>query len=234
MDTARKMRENELHVWRVELGAMREAASDAVLSEMERHRARQFRFERDRRRYVAAHVALRRILAGYLEAAPASLQFSTTDHGKPELADGPDLRFNLSHSGDCALVAVTWGRRVGVDIEQHRDDLECMALARTFFSRQEIRELEQVCASERRRAFFDCWTRKEAYVKAVGLGLSHPLDAFSVPSQADLDEPFALSSPVDGIDWRLWALKTRADCSAAVVIEGLDVGEVSVYEPLPH
>jgi 4'-phosphopantetheinyl transferase len=223
------MRKNELHVWQVDLGAGHEGAFDTVLSPAERHRARQFRFEDDRRRYTAAHVALRRILADYLGATPASIHFSTTNYGKPELVNGSGLRFNLSHSGDWAVVAVTWRQQVGVDMEQHRDDLECMELARRFFSKQEIYELEHVCDSERARAFFDCWTRKEAYVKAIGHGLSHPLETFSVPLRADLDEPFALFNPADKTTWRLQSLTAPADCSAAVVTEGWDVGELNIY-----
>jgi 4'-phosphopantetheinyl transferase len=223
------MRGNELHVWRVELGVGSDEGFDAVLSQAERHRAQQFRFEDDRRRYAVAHVALRRILADYLGTAAAGIAFSATSHGKPELVNGSGLQFNLSHSGEQALVAVTSGRRVGIDIERHRDDLDCMQLARRFFSKQEIYDLEHVCASSRARAFFDCWTRKEAYVKAIGHGLSHPLETFSVPLRADLGQPFALLDSANRTNWRLWALRTNADYSAAVVTEGSEIGNLNIY-----
>lgn len=154
-----------------------------LLSEDERRRAERFVFERDRRRYTVARARLRQLLAERLGAAPESLQLAYSAHGKPALARRPgqrDLRFNVSHCGDVAAYAFTEGREVGVDVEEVRVLPDADEVAMRFFSQRERAAYLRLPASERPRGFFNCWTRKEAFVKAVGDGLSHPLETLDV------------------------------------------------------
>lgn len=175
----------EVHVWSVSLARGRGMASlDLdVLSAEERARTRSFRFERDRDRFVAAHVAVRTLLARYLHIPAGSIVFTCDGFGKPSalLPPGaPALRFNLSHSEDHALIAVTCGAEVGVDCECVRKDLAILDVADRFFAEEEIVQIRKKPQGERCAAFFRCWTRKEALIKGIGWGLSLPLDAFTV------------------------------------------------------
>lgn len=173
---------------RIELLSL--ATSAPELAELEGHlsvdesgAARRFRFDRDRRRYVAARGKLRVLLARHLDLEPRSVRLVYGPHGKPALAPdlaGSGLRFNLSHSEELALCAVARGLEVGIDLErvQHLADLD--ELAAQFFAPGECASLNRLPAPLRREAFFRCWTRKEAYLKGLGDGLALPLDTFEV------------------------------------------------------
>jgi 4'-phosphopantetheinyl transferase len=168
-----------VHVWRIPLvldaGRLRRLWE--LLSPPERSRAAGFCFEPDRRRFVAAHGRVRTVLAAYLNAPPAALRFERGPWGKPTLADAThDLRFNLSHSGWLALLAVAGGREVGVDVEQGRPEVAVQELAERFFAAEEARRLRELGPGDRRRAFFHLWACKEAYAKAGGRGLGVGLD----------------------------------------------------------
>ena len=152
----------------------------SFLSEEERARMARFRFSEDRRRYLAAHGALREILARHTGIDPGALRFSEGEHGKPALI-GSDIKFNLSHSGEMALIAigVARDREVGVDIEKIRADIDVLAIAQRFFTAEEAARLESLEQSERTKLFFTLWTRKEALSKARGIPLAEGLaDAF--------------------------------------------------------
>src|SRR5687768_4340971 len=154
-----------------------------LLSDDERRRAERFVFERDRRRYTVARARLRQLLGERLGAAPESLRLAYGRHGKPALARRPaqrDLRFNVSHCGEVAAYAFTEGREVGVDVEEVRLLPDADEVAMRFFSQRERAAYLRLPASERPQGFFNCWTRKEAFVKAVGDGLSHPLETLDV------------------------------------------------------
>jgi len=147
----------------------------------EKERAARFHFERDQRRFAAARGMLRALLGRYLGVDPSVLVFDYGRYGKPALASPwPGLRFNVSHSGGLALFAFATDHEIGVDIEQERALPEMDSIAERNFSPLENAALRRLAEPERRRAFFRCWTRKEAFIKAVGDGLSHPLDAFDV------------------------------------------------------
>lgn len=155
-----------------------------LLPEGERRRAERLRPPGAWRRFVAAHGALREILAAALGDEPAALRFAEGPWGKPELA-GPyaaaGLQFNLSHSGELALLAITSGRPVGVDLERLRPVPRAAELAERYFAAAERADLAQVLDGPAGpMAFFNCWTRKEAFVKAQGQGLAWPLDSFAV------------------------------------------------------
>jgi 4'-phosphopantetheinyl transferase len=155
----------------------------SVLDESEREAARRFHFHVDRQRYVVAHGILRLLLGTYVGAAPGALHFTGGEFGKPALATRaglPVVEFNLSHSGDLIAVAVTRGSPVGVDVEAVIELPDAEALAAHVFSAAERVALRRVADVDRMRAFFSCWTRKEAYIKGTGLGLSAGLDYFDV------------------------------------------------------
>lgn len=187
----------------------------ALLDGNETARAGRFRFERDRNRYVASHGILRALLARYLDCAPAALRFAIGSHGKPSLSDG-DLRFNLSHSRHLALFAISRAVTVGCDVEFHDERFLAENIPEHFFSPAEIAELQSLPPSERLAAFFAGWTRKEAFIKASGLGLSLPLDSFDV-SLAPSTQPI-LSRGCDG--WSARCVDIAPDCAAAVIAEG--------------
>lgn len=155
----------------------------ASLSPDERARAERFRFAVHRDRFVVARALLREILGVFLGVAPGRLAFDYGARGKPSLARpfaAEDLRFNLSHADGLALYAITRGREVGVDVEPVRPLPDAERIAARFFSAREQAALRSLAAPERAEAFFACWTRKEAFLKATGDGLSRPLDAFDV------------------------------------------------------
>lgn len=157
-----------------ELGALA-----ALLSPDERERAGRFRFERDRDRFVAGRGLLRTIVGAYSGRAPGSLSFAYGEFDKPSLeGDGP--WFNLAHSGAVALLAVSTVGELGVDVELEPPDFDYESLAARFFSAAELDALRAVPELERARSFLECWTRKEAFVKARGDGLQLALDSFDV------------------------------------------------------
>ena len=157
------------------------ALDEALLDDEERARSTRFVRPVDRRRFVLAHAALRLFLARCLDIHPTAVRYENGVHGKPRLRPGlPSLEFNLSHSGGLALLAIARDRSIGVDVEQVRDVPGALSIADTHFSATEREVLRSLPPAEQRGAFFRCWTRKEAVVKAVGEGLSRALDSFDV------------------------------------------------------
>jgi 4'-phosphopantetheinyl transferase len=217
----------EVHIWLASLtatpGSLRSCWE--ILDENERARALAFRFPRPRERFVIARGILRQILGRYFRQPPASLRLATEAHGKPFLADNVlDLRFNIAHSEDLALVAVSQAREVGVDVERVREHLEVEAIARHSFSRVEVDALLKLPPPLRGGAFFACWTLKEAYLKARGDGLTLPLDAFAVsvgtPGPARLLD--VRGTPEEAPRWSLRTLPLDGPYRAAVAVEGHD------------
>jgi 4'-phosphopantetheinyl transferase len=171
----------ELWVWSPDIGADERGRLFAYLSDDEVARAERFVFDRDRHRYIAARGRMREILARLLGATPAALRFTYSSHGKPSFAAG--LHFNLSHSQGLAALGVSRTHELGVDVEHVRPLKE--DIAERFFSRAEVATLRTLPEHEQLDAFYRCWTRKEAVVKAIGEGLSRPLDSFDVTLDAD-------------------------------------------------
>lgn len=217
----------EVHVWRAALArtASEVEALKRLLSEDELSRAERFHFPRDRSSFVVARGTLREILSLYVGLPPGLLRFGYNAFGKPELINAPGrtpVRFNLSHAGGLALYAVAAGREVGVDVEAVRESVPCEELAARFFSRRETAAMLALPAGERRAAFFECWTRKEAYIKGRGEGLSLPLDSFDVSLAPG--EPAALLAARDGrpgaARWSLRELTAGPGYAAALAVEG--------------
>ena len=223
------IQKGETHVWRVALDQpdARVATLFALLSEDERRRAFRFHFDRDRRRFTVARGALRSILGSYLATPPERLRFGYSEHGKPFLRQPQplllDLRFNVSHSDELALVAVTVATEVGVDVEKIRPDFAGLEIAERFFSPAEVRALRSLPIHLRSRAFFNCWTRKEAFVKATGRGLSFPLKAFDVTLAPGESPRLLRVENDDPARWSIFEVSPAPDFVGALVVESRDV-----------
>ena len=181
---------DRIDVWRVpvEVEAMPEEEWRGILAADEVARASRFHFDRDRNRYRRGRTALRILLGRYLEVPAAEIRFQYESHGKPEIAhphNARELRFNSSDSGGLVLIAVTAGTVVGVNVERLRPMPDLVNIATRFFSAREVQDLLAFSEEKRPEAFFACWTRKEAFLKAMGVGLSYPLSAFSVSVNPD-------------------------------------------------
>ena len=196
-----------------------------ILSSDERERAERFHFERDRKRFVTARVFLRRILGTSLGVEPNRVSFEYGPFGKPALGEelkDSSLRFNVSHSHGCAIFAVTHGREVGVDLEFIRPLDDLLHLADQNFSVHENTMIRSLPDQDQRRGFFDCWTRKEAFLKATGDGLSFPLDKFDVsllPGQGRRSLNLR-GIPAEETAWTLISLETDPAYAAALVVKG--------------
>ena len=217
---------DEIHIWNAELSlsAAELARLWQYLSMDEKHRAERFKFDIHRNRFIATRGALREILGNYLNLSPAEISFGYGDHGKPYLTNSEtqNITFNTSNSADLALYAFAKNRELGIDIEYMRDDLEPEALAERFFSTYECKILSALPASQKKQAFFNCWTRKEAVIKAFGKGLSFPLNEFDVTLAPD--EPARLLTVHGDSDlakrWSMYSLNPAENYAAALVAEG--------------
>lgn len=227
-----------VHVWNVSLLASPDALREmsALLSKEETARAAMFRFDKHRNAYIIAHGALHSVLARYLAVEPQTLHFTTGKNGKPELADASRawLRFNISHSHERCLIAVARDREVGVDIEWIHRNVSADKLAKRFFAPTEAAIFENMADRPehvRLQSFFNCWTRKEAFIKAIGEGLSFPLDKFVVSFLPD--EPCALldvaQEPQLAFHWSLHALDAKPDYAAALAVAGENI-EISAMD----
>lgn len=194
-----------------------------LLSELERARAARFHSAVDGARFLVAHGQLRRVLAVQLGLPPEAVGFVAGPHGKPGLAGAAaasGLCFNMSHSGDLGLVGWSWHREIGVDVEVWRPTRDQAALVRRFFSPAEIAAWEALPLEQRHEAFFNLWTRKEAYVKALGRGLSLALDSFDVSHMSGVGARLLRASRLarDGRSWSIASPDVAAEVSIAVAL----------------
>jgi 4'-phosphopantetheinyl transferase len=212
---------NEIHVWLVTTTDHNPHLASCVdhLSSAEQARAEKFRFAKDRRQFVVSHAALRSILSQYLSLSPAEIEFVTGPNGKPRLAtkSSEDLRFNLSHSGDLAVVAVASSRELGVDVELIKEEFAFDEVAECFFTAREVAALRALPSRLQRQAFYKCWTSKEAFLKAKGTGLSGELDEVEIIF--DGGESARINATVP--DWSLAEIDAGHGYVAALVNEGV-------------
>ena len=216
---------DEVHVWAAKLSipAANLRSYNTFLSEEEKVRAGQFHFEKDRNAYIAARGALRSLLGQYLERPAASVEIILGEHGKPGLVGG-DLEFNMSHSRGAGLFAFTRGREIGVDVEWMNPRVDVARLAKRSFSAWEYDQFTSLPEARKSQAFYSGWTRKEAFIKALGKGLSYPLDAFDVSLHPDQE---ARLLRLDGCNqmagqWTLRTLSPFPEYTGAVVARGQD------------
>ncbi len=219
--------EGEIHIWRIRLDcpAGQTARLAALLSPDEEERAARYRIDEVRREYIVGRAALRLLLASYLGDAPRAIAFAYEERGRPVLAQNhcaSGLCFNLSNARVLALAAFTRGQRIGVDLESNKRRVELMDVAARFFAPAERAALFGLAVDRQRQAFFNCWTRKEAYLKARGMGLSRPLDRFEVSLAPG--EPARLLSDATEPDapgrWSLVSVNGLPGYTAALAVEG--------------
>lgn len=210
-----------MHLWIVRLEASEDnfARCRSWLSPEEIVRAERFHFDRHRRVFALGRAALRALLGSYLGIDREELRFVYGTQGKPALADSAcPLRFNVSNSGNLAAYAFTTACEIGVDIEMHRALHDFENIARRFFSAEETAELLELPEAEKTTAFFHCWSRKEAYIKAMGGGLSIPLDSFRVTLQPGVAARMvSLGGSEDAArGWTLHDFDPAPDCAGAI------------------
>jgi len=224
---ALELKSNQVDIWRVALDLYPVSAqwADFTLSTDESERAARFHFDKDRQRFTLAHASLRDILSRYLDCETSQIRFSANKYGKPMLLTDPKMDFNISHSGEYILIAVTRGHKVGVDVEHFRMDLDHEKIAHRFFSQAEYEAFSKIPHEQKVIAFFICWTRKEAYIKAHGLGMSLPLDSFDVSLSPN--EPAVLRAtrpdPTESDNWTLLSLDVHSEHAGALAVEGRDL-----------
>jgi 4'-phosphopantetheinyl transferase len=216
--------DRDIHVWAVPIRARDEIVEQfgRVLTQDELDRAHRFHFEHLQQSFVVTRGALRLLLGAYLDTPPTDIEINYASKGKPYLAPGMRMRFNVSHSGDMALYAFAKDCELGIDVEQIRPLNDLLEVASQNFCKQEVADLLSLPQDQRELSFYLCWTRKEAYIKAIGDGLSAPLDDFRVTLLPN--EParlFHMLNDVDkGREWTMLNLALGTDYAGAMVFGG--------------
>lgn len=218
--------ENEVHIWRTSLVKtfQEKTRLQTFLAADEIVRARSFLSQEQQERWIVARGTLRFLLGAYLGICPSRLSFLYNQYGKPTIGGeerAAGLHFNLSHSADCAFYAFTYRRRLGLDVEHLRSNLAGLRLARKKFALGEYEALQALPPREQARAFFTCWTRKEAYIKARGEGIAYGLKSFEVSLKPS--EPAALlvnrQNALECERWSMHDLVAGPDYVGALVVE---------------
>ena len=204
-----KIDDSKIDIWSVSIEQHVNKLPDywELLSSFEKEKANRFRFEKDKNCYVIARGLLRILLSRYLNLKSQKINFRYAEKGKPYLQHPSNIKFNLSHSKNCIVLAFTKNIEIGIDVEYTKNNLEILQVADSFFSKQEIKELKSLQPIYRLSAFYNCWTRKEAFIKATGDGLSFPLNQFTVSLES------SKSAEIKEILWDnkekdLWSLET--------------------------
>ena len=218
----RSLGDKEVHVWcaHLEPPAGQLTSLQQILAEEEAQRAARFRFWRHRRRYIAGRGILRVLMGSYLNMAPEDVKFSYSEYDKPFLPDH-NIQFNLAHSEAYALYAFCLTADIGIDLEKIRILKDADNIAARFFAPTEYARFRTVPQEDKYEAFFRCWTRKEAFIKAVGEGLSYPLADFDVafePEKAQINS--IRGSKAAAQRWSLFPLSALPEYTAALVVEG--------------
>ncbi|HEX8815971.1 MAG TPA: 4'-phosphopantetheinyl transferase superfamily protein [Terriglobales bacterium] len=213
---------SEAHVWlaNLDLDDVTISRISRLLNADEQSRATRFKVDDARNQFIVSRGLLRMVLGKYLKADPTELAFRAGPQGKPELAQDGAIDFNLSHTRSLVAIAVTHAGAIGVDVERIRENVDSLQLAERYFSKQEFAWVRSHSVSKRAAAFFSCWTAKEAYIKALGGGLSIPLDGFAIVPDATKSE-LQLEVPADpdaSANWTLRRLQLPADFRGAAAV----------------
>jgi len=220
---ALKLQGDEAHVWLAPLDEENTAGLLQIISEDERTRAERFQLEKDKRRFIAARGLLRVFLGKYLEMNPGEIRFGYARYGKPFIAGNwpIPIKFNLSHSNDLALFAFTLNREIGVDLESIKPSWVDEGIINYCLTRRETKFIRALTGNDRDSFFFDCWTLKEAYLKACGTGLSLPANQIetSLPAEFSIDLPQLCSGSRQSL-WSFQKLPAIPGSAAALAIEG--------------
>lgn len=217
--------DEEAHIWRADLehDVCFQSSYLKILSPDEKNRAQKFRFTRDSRNFIIARGILRSLIGKYLEINPAEISFQYSEFGKPGIADNHSLQFNISHSQNIALFAFIKKHHVGVDVEFVNPAIDVKDIAEKFFSTNEIMKLLALPEKQQTLGFFNCWTRKEAFIKAVGEGLSFPLNKFEVSLEPDKPAKLLAAEwePKDVSKWSIYSISPGLNFVGSLAIEGL-------------
>jgi len=218
------LKKHGAHIWcsTLDFSEKKSAAFFETLSDTEKQRARRFHFAHDRAHFVAARGLLRKILSTYLHCKPHHLRFNYNSYGKPVLTDYSNLQFNVSHSKGFALYGVSYEPAIGVDIEFIQANRDIDAITRRYFSADEYDTIKNITGTEKIQAFFNGWVRKEAFLKALGAGLSFPLAHVEVTLKSAEPAKFIAlhDKKLDIAEWSLQALNPLLNYAAAVVVKG--------------
>ena len=216
------IKENEIHIYQSSLDTPL-ISSDSLkklLSQDEIDRAQRFKFEKLRTHFITGRGILRIILGNYLNQTPESIKFSYADKGKPFIKDS-SLKFNLAHSGGRVVYAFTEENEVGIDLEIIKEMKDASEIAKHYFSRSEIEDLEKVGEDNINKAFFNCWTSKEAFIKTIGDGLSYPLANFSVTLKpGEKPKILWIKDKTDEVNhWSLFRINTEENYISTLAIK---------------
>lgn len=221
--TKLKLSENEIHIWLVDLETQLQnlKAYWSYLSKIEQSRAIKFRFESHKNNYIIRTGILRILLSNHLMCQPNEIEFEVGEFGKPKL-NNSTLTFNLSHSKSKALIALTQNIEIGIDLEYIDASIDAKTIAIHFFSNDEMKQLYTLNNENLADEFFNIWSKKEAFIKAIGTGLTYPLDAFDV--SLDTLEKKALTriknSTKEAQKWNLFSIKTFNNYAGAIAYKG--------------
>lgn len=216
--------QDELHVWRADLNIESDLQESfwLSLSADEKDRASRFRFEKDRIHYVAARGILRKLLANYLKIAAAEIEFLYNPQGKPSLKTNQGLKFNISHAHGLGLFGFIYKYELGIDVEFLKPDIDIQTLATSFFTKKEAQKLLSLPPHFKISGFYNCWTRKEAFIKAIGEGLSFPLDQFEVSLHPNAPAQLLATywNQEEIKTWTLTSFHPKPDYTAALAFKG--------------
>ncbi len=223
------LQNDEVHLWCADLNVPENTYKMLAkyLNNEEQNRAARFIREQDRSHFIAARGILRNILSRYINIAPHNIEFEYGEKGKPSLILEQNQRkiyFNLAHSNHLAIYAITSINHLGIDIEYSKRNIEALDIAERFFSKNEIASLRVLPSAEQLSGFYKIWTRKEAFVKAIGVGLSHPLDQFSVDGSLDKSAiKLHTQNPSIKNDWYIYNVAISQEYVAALSLEDSNI-----------
>ncbi len=219
-----KIKPKDIHVWYADMNIDKDKQAHYfnLLAPDEKERASKFYFEKDRRKYIVARGILRMLSGSYLKEDPKEVQFVYNEYGKPAYLNYPNIKFNISHSGEMVVLGFVLDYEFGIDVEIIKNDFDILDIAQNFFSTKEIAALEKLPETIQNHAFFRCWTRKESFIKAKGSGLSFPLDKFTV--SLDHDENAGLLETIWDVSekdtWNVFSFIPAKGYIAALVAKG--------------
>lgn len=214
------IQDNEIHIYKIKLDDNFSDVNNLIelLSDDEKSKADRYRFVNLREKYIVSRSHLRKILSGYLETHPSALKFSYSQFGKPDI-DNKNIKFNISHSENYMVAAVNLNDEIGIDIEYLRHIPDALLISERFFSESEKNSLKEVDKKNLNTAFLNCWTRKEAFIKAISEGLNFALGDFSVTLKPD-EEPAILDiSGGDASQWKIYQLNINLNYISHIAIQ---------------
>ncbi|CAM3349006.1 4'-phosphopantetheinyl transferase superfamily protein [Zobellia roscoffensis] len=226
-----KLLKSEAHIWNFNVNDFDALYSyQKLLSPDELERAGKFKFEKDRKTYILARGLLRDLSGRYLGVPPENISFKYSDYGKPHYNQETSLRFNVSHSGELIVLAFVTQGQVGVDVERIKPNFDSAKIAREFFSPDEVSEVLSYPEASLGKAFFNCWTRKESFIKAKGAGLSFDLTSFSVSIHDDFPQLLRTQwNPKEKDSWKFFSFVPQEGYFSALCVSS-EIENVSCFD----